>query len=574
MAENQKQQSVLIIAGMHRSGTSLTSSLLQSGGLNIGERLMGEGDGNIKGHFEDWDFVEFHENVLASQGISKEGWTKQKNIPVSEQDLERAKLILKSKYNNNWGWKDPRTTLFLDFWAKLIPEANFIFVYRSPWEVVDSLYRRGDRLFQLQPHLALEVWLHYNMIIKEFYDNNLDRCLLFNIETISSNPQLFLEVVARKTGIKLKSLKEEIYQESLLNRSRDFHSQSIIKEYFPEALAVYAALEERKEQMDGNDSSLARKILTNCPSYKEWVMQDWLERRNNQLELGRLKAQIHLMQSSQLSKQKFLFGIDSAKDSGKSEEIVVSDFILSGWCISTSKMAIKAIRAKIEQESFDGVYGIYRPDVVHNYSLDTQAACGFKIPVCLLPKQQTIQIEVLDRRNKWHEVGSHSLRFSPPLKFCFDRPQVWRQESSTIFFSGWCCHREVEIKRLVLSVADIFQDCSYGNYREDVHLAYPDWTGSKNSGFTLSITVPPGQWPVTLKAYLETGEIISVQAPEDLVVSFLNIANQSNNKLKKLLIFARDLKQRITDRQKRLGRSPSLSEIPRLLKKLVDIYRS
>ncbi len=68
---------ILIIIGMHRSGTSLTASLLQSAGLHIGRNLMGPSEGNVKGHFENLDFFEFHRQVLRSQGINENGWTLQ-----------------------------------------------------------------------------------------------------------------------------------------------------------------------------------------------------------------------------------------------------------------------------------------------------------------------------------------------------------------------------------------------------------------------------------------------------------------------------------------------------------------
>ena len=62
--------SVIAVTGMHRSGTSLVASLLQSAGINIGQRLMNAGEGNVKGHFEDLDLVEFHESILKSPGFS------------------------------------------------------------------------------------------------------------------------------------------------------------------------------------------------------------------------------------------------------------------------------------------------------------------------------------------------------------------------------------------------------------------------------------------------------------------------------------------------------------------------
>jgi hypothetical protein len=50
---------------MHRSGTSLISQWLSHCGLHLGERLLGPGIGNAEGHFEDLDFLEFHEQILA-----------------------------------------------------------------------------------------------------------------------------------------------------------------------------------------------------------------------------------------------------------------------------------------------------------------------------------------------------------------------------------------------------------------------------------------------------------------------------------------------------------------------------
>ena len=61
MQPSTTNRNVFIIAGMHRSGTSLTAALLQNVGVDIGQRLMGASYSNSKGHFENLDFVEFHD---------------------------------------------------------------------------------------------------------------------------------------------------------------------------------------------------------------------------------------------------------------------------------------------------------------------------------------------------------------------------------------------------------------------------------------------------------------------------------------------------------------------------------
>src|SRR6516162_3589755 len=112
----------LCITGMGRSGTSVVSSMLQKGGLDIGQRLLGAGTGNIKGHFEDLDFYEFHIGVLESQGIHPSGFTVQPEILVREQHLLRARELVRDRRRGArpWGWKDPRSTLFLDLWQELV----------------------------------------------------------------------------------------------------------------------------------------------------------------------------------------------------------------------------------------------------------------------------------------------------------------------------------------------------------------------------------------------------------------------------------------------------------------------
>ncbi|NEP46671.1 MAG: chromosome partitioning protein ParA, partial [Okeania sp. SIO2H7] len=194
MHKPNTEKSIFIITSMHRSGSSLTASLLQSGGLHIGRKLLKGTEFNPKGHFENLDFYEFHQEALRSQGIDTDGWTLQETIEIEESLVEKAKeIVAKNSVSTHWGWKEPRTTLFLEFWAELLPNAKFMLVYRSPWEVVDSLYRRQDPIFQSQPELAVKLWLHYNQKIINFYNYYGDRCILGNIEAIVSNQEAYIE---------------------------------------------------------------------------------------------------------------------------------------------------------------------------------------------------------------------------------------------------------------------------------------------------------------------------------------------------------------------------------------------
>ena len=135
---------VLIIAGMHRSGTSVVSNWLHKCSLNIGDNLLGADIGNPEGHFEDVDFYRFHEDVLQDNHLSKFGYVNRPIQRLSYCQEEKLKAItnFKSKIYSQWGWKEPRTCLFLTHYRRLIPDAYYLIVLRDHISTVNSLIVR------------------------------------------------------------------------------------------------------------------------------------------------------------------------------------------------------------------------------------------------------------------------------------------------------------------------------------------------------------------------------------------------------------------------------------------------
>ena len=282
MSTNDSKPSVFIVTGMHRSGTSLTASLFQKVGVDIGKKLVGPAVGNVKGHFENVDFVEFHKSVLRSHGIDELGCTLDKTIPVAGKFVEIAKKLIadNQETNKHWGWKDPRTALFWDFWLNLLPQANFICVYRSPWEVVDSLYRRGTDVSLLHnPEMAVKMWIHYNQQVLELHKHFPDRCLLANVYPIGNTPDFFIDRVNDKFNVNLGIIPADNFEESLLvNDIVKSHRPSLIEKYFPEALELYQVLEAEAGNL-GSESKLAIDRVIHFPASPVWPFEDWLKIR-------------------------------------------------------------------------------------------------------------------------------------------------------------------------------------------------------------------------------------------------------------------------------------------------------
>ncbi|WP_017294485.1 sulfotransferase family protein [Geminocystis herdmanii] len=280
------QQPILIITGMHRSGTSLVSSLLQSAGLNIGKNLVAGNEGNIKGHFENKDFVDFHEKVLYSLGINQIGWTLEKDLspPPAYQDEAKNLIELSLSQNKPWGWKDPRTSLFLNFWYNLIPDSPFLFIYRSPWEVLDSLFRRGDDIFHRHPEFALQIWMSYNQQILEFYRQYQDNCLLLNLNQITANPDFLIEAIAKKLKVELSKCDRNLYEARLLKQlSHNSQRPYEVKQFFPSAFALYEELNAISGYQDDILSSLSQE------SCQGWLLQDWVDVKRIEKELAHEK---------------------------------------------------------------------------------------------------------------------------------------------------------------------------------------------------------------------------------------------------------------------------------------------
>ena len=123
---------VFCITGMHRSGTSLLANWMQEIGvlLDFGH-LIPATYWNKKGHYEDEDFVNFHQNALLDRFPKSHGWrvTTPKFLDFTYQQKRVAKRFLRSHENlSYWGWKDPRSIFFAKAWLNLSNHIHFIII--------------------------------------------------------------------------------------------------------------------------------------------------------------------------------------------------------------------------------------------------------------------------------------------------------------------------------------------------------------------------------------------------------------------------------------------------------------
>lgn len=219
----------VVVCGMHRSGTSLVAEALSRCGVHLGDEFLPPGPFNPRGYFEDRRVVELHDEILSANETAWHDWrglsAERCSVPI--QLRRRAEALIESLRHptSPWGWKDPRTSLFLDFWWGLLPQARFVFVYRDPAAVADSLLRRGDlRRYSgrtvRQTLIALRLWCVYSQRIHRFIERYPQASFLVKVPddvTTAADVEDLMARLAGRWGLDLEAAAaDRVYQSGLL----------------------------------------------------------------------------------------------------------------------------------------------------------------------------------------------------------------------------------------------------------------------------------------------------------------------------------------------------------------------
>lgn len=248
---NFEKSQPIVLTGMHRSFTSLTSSMLTELGIFMGDSILPPDIHNPEGYFENLHFL-YLDQTICNLSMESEnsfpdwGWSpdSKMNFEKVTQFEECAKKVIYDKRNLRlWGWKDPRTSLLLDFWNPIIPHAKYIFIYRHPAEVYKSVLKlTGIEIFQRQPKYIEQCWRDHNYNILNFAKQNTDRCLIINSNHLTQNPNKLKSLLVNKFNLR-------IYDENLENLVVKKHIRSKRENVLlsQETLDLYEELENLNE---------------------------------------------------------------------------------------------------------------------------------------------------------------------------------------------------------------------------------------------------------------------------------------------------------------------------------------
>lgn len=162
-----KSRRMILVLGMHRSGTSAVAGTLAHLGVDFSERLVAATQDNPKGFFEHADVWQQDHAILQSLGSQwddllplPDGWLDSDEVrrihpevhAVLQRDFAATALA---------GLKDPRMCRLMPVWRDWLQQAGFstsvVLTIRHPAEVIASLSKRDG----LSPDYAAWVWLRH-----------------------------------------------------------------------------------------------------------------------------------------------------------------------------------------------------------------------------------------------------------------------------------------------------------------------------------------------------------------------------------------------------------------------------
>ncbi len=209
----------VVVLCMHRSGSSMTSGILSMLDVEMGETIDDKSIFNVKGYFENYDFVNLNKQILKESNGSWDN-PPERDLIIKNQEKFRAKIqkLLKTKNNGIiWGWKDPRTILTIDLYLPYLINPFFIVCYRDNTAIAKSLLNRNS--LNIEQGVALSQY--YNKLIKQFINkNNGIQLLEMQYEETRSKPIEAAEKIAKFLSIQINNSQKKEIKKNVLKKNK------------------------------------------------------------------------------------------------------------------------------------------------------------------------------------------------------------------------------------------------------------------------------------------------------------------------------------------------------------------
>ena len=218
---------------------------LHRSGIHMGRKLYVERITNPHGHYEDLDFLNLQREEVARH-FGGEDYLVTEPFTPGPVFVAEAERLLEARKNEHgedaWGWKDPRTTLFLDHWSSLDATIRFVFMLRSPRLVVHSLCKRLHGVHSpKKKDLYLRTYIHYNERVRDFMAVHGPKACLIALDRLIADPETVLARLGAALGRSCDTKRfRELFDDGamsssgtaymLFNRKRFHRAQALYEE--------------------------------------------------------------------------------------------------------------------------------------------------------------------------------------------------------------------------------------------------------------------------------------------------------------------------------------------------------
>jgi hypothetical protein len=225
-AERRKGKSIVVVLGMHRSGTSVITRGLTVIGVELGDRLMPPAKGNERGFFEDIDLHVINRELCNSlrrplhwhtPGFARlSELLDKKNAPFRRRAMEVLQHRLET--SEYFGIKDPAFCRTLPFWQSIFEELqlniSYVIAARNPLSVVQSLGKRDN----LPPGKCYRLWLDH--VLLSILGTQGACRILVDYDLLLANPSKQISRIAFRLGLveRLDPMRLEDFSQNFLDK--------------------------------------------------------------------------------------------------------------------------------------------------------------------------------------------------------------------------------------------------------------------------------------------------------------------------------------------------------------------
>ncbi|POZ52589.1 sulfotransferase family protein [Methylovulum psychrotolerans] len=238
-----RNQQAILILGMHRSGTSVLTRVINLLGVDLADHLMTPNWDNEAGYWESFELAQIHDDLFALLGSSWDDL-----LPIDESWLASligndykailgAYLLKQFSYSPCFAIKDPRMCRFIPLWLDVLKtlkvQVKVVIPYRHPVEVAKSLEKRDLFLWEK----TFLVWLRH-ILAAEFHTRGLKRCFV-NYSDLLQEPGQTMARISKQCAIAWPNSSPEVMAAALAAIEPTYYHQRM-----PATDAVFAGFSE------------------------------------------------------------------------------------------------------------------------------------------------------------------------------------------------------------------------------------------------------------------------------------------------------------------------------------------